>query len=387
MPALSCHIELIASKPLQEDVHKGLSAASHTLSVRSFQEPHAQAHLYVVDGGRQTELALVQCQRLRADQNGGYTPILFVAPADDGRARQAGLECGADTTIARPFETAELLAQVQSLLRVKERHDRLADQAAEAHGISKRLQEAHQRMDNELELAQRLQESFLPHTLPQLPQVRFAVKYKPQARVGGDFYDISRLDEKHLGFYVADAMGHGVAASLLTMFVKKGVRGKEIFGQNYRLVPPPEVLHRLNRDLIAQQIADLPFITMIYVLFNCETGVLHFSRAGHPYPLYVPKEGKPSLWQIEGGLLGVFETQYRLQTQQLKAGDKVLLYTDGMDSASFEQHAVGLSSLLAAVEEFRALPIEEMVERLASDLFTQTRLKDDLTVFGMEMVE
>ncbi len=381
------HIELIASQPPQQDLHAGLTAAGYEVGVRSFQEPHAPAQLYVVDGGRQTELALLQCQRLRSDQNGGYTPILFVTPAAVGSTRIAGLESGADTTIARPLDAAELLAQVHSLLRVKERHDRLTDQAAEANGISKRLQEAHHRMDQELELAQRLQESFLPQSLPQLPRVRFAVKFKPHARVGGDFYDIFRLDEKHLGFYVADAMGHGVAASLLTMFVKKGVRGKDIFGQTYRLVPPPEVLHRLNRELIAQEIQDLPFITMIYTLFNWESGVLHFSRAGHPYPLFIPREGKPTLWQMEGSLLGVFETPYYLQTQQLKAGDKLILYTDGTDGASFEQHAVGLTSLLAAAAEFRRLPIEDLVERLASDLFTQTQLKDDLTIFGLEMVE
>ena len=100
-----------------------------------------------------------------------------------------------------------------------------------------------------------------------------------------------------------------------------------------------------------------------------------------------PKEGKPALWQIEGSLLGVFDTKYRLQTRQFKPGDKLLLYTDGMDGASFEQHAVGLASLLAAAERFRDLPIDELVERLASDLFTQTRQVDDLTVFGMEMTD
>src|SRR5207237_29730 len=81
---------------------------------------------------------------------------------------------------------------------------------------NKRLQTAYQQIDLELELARHIQESFLPRTLPELPQVRFAVKYRPCERVGGDFYDVFRLDEKHLGFYVADAMGHGVPASLPT---------------------------------------------------------------------------------------------------------------------------------------------------------------------------
>src|SRR6202030_3840730 len=132
----------------------------------------------------------------------------------------------------------------------------------EVNRINKRLQAAYQQIDMELELARRIQESFLPQTLPDLPEVRFAVHYEPCGRVGGDFYDVFRLDEKHLGFYIADAMGHGVPASLLTIFVKKGVRAKEISGQQYRLVPPGEVLQRLNRDLIQQELSDNPFITM-----------------------------------------------------------------------------------------------------------------------------
>jgi sigma-B regulation protein RsbU (phosphoserine phosphatase) len=384
----SCHIELFAGHPPLDDVRSLLAEAGYDLAVRHFHEPPTQtpALLCVVDGGRQPEAALKQCHRLRIDQNDAYTPILFVSGGADA-ARLASLECGADTSLGRPLEPAEFLAQVQALIRVKERHDQLALKAADAQRISKRLQAATQQMDQELELARRLQESFLPQSLPKLPSVRFAVKYKPAARVGGDFYDVFRLDEKHLGFYIADAMGHGVPASLLTIFVKKGVRAKEINGQSYRLVPPTEVLERLNRDLVEQQIPDLPFITMIYVLFNCADGTLQFSRAGHPYPLYVPASGKPVLWQIEGSLLGVFDTRYRLQTHQMKPGDKLLLYTDGMDAAAFEQHPVGLASLLAAAERFRALPIEELVERLASDLFAQTRQADDLTVFGMEMME
>src|SRR5207247_2647987 len=262
-------------------------------------------------------------------------------------------------------------AQVHACRRIRDMHERLAAKSSEVQRINRRLQQAYQQIDQELELARRLQVSFLPQRLPEVPPARFAVHYLLCGQVGGDFYDVFRLDENHVGFYVADAMGHGVPASLLTIFVKKSVRAKEISGRNYRLISPSEVLLRLNRDLVEQHIPDLPFITMIYVLFDCRDGTLQFSRAGHPYPLYVPNVGKPALWQMEGSLLGVFDTKYRLQSQQLKAGDKLLLYTDGMDGASFEDHPVGLASLLAGAERFRDLPIDEMVERLASDLFTQ----------------
>ncbi len=384
----SIQIEIFAGAPPAQDFDALLRDAGYAVGVRQFDgaSQPTPAQIYIVDGMYQTESALRSCHRLRIGQNDGYTPILFVTADGQSASRRACLECGADTSLARPFEPAELLAQVAALVRIKERHDHLATRAAEAQRVSVRLQEATAQIDQELELARRLQESFLPQALPQLPRVRFAVKYKPCAQVGGDFYDIFRLDEKHLGFYVADAMGHGVPASLLTIFVKKGVRSKEISGQTYRLIPPTEVLERLNRDLIEQEIPDLPFITMVYVLFNYTDGTLELSRAGHPYPLYLPKDGKPTLWQMEGSLLGVFDTRFRVMTHQLKPGDKLLLYTDGMDGASFSKQPVGLASLLAAAEHFQALPIDELIERLASDLFTQTRQNDDLTVFGVEML-
>jgi serine phosphatase RsbU (regulator of sigma subunit) len=89
---------------------------------------------------------------------------------------------------------------------------------------------------------------------------------------------------------------------------------------------------------------------------------------------------------MEGSLLGVFDTKFQLQSQRLERGDKFLLYTDGMDAAAFGRQPVGTASLLAAAEEFRGLPIDQLIERLTTDLFAETRQSDDLTVFGVEVV-
>jgi sigma-B regulation protein RsbU (phosphoserine phosphatase) len=341
--------------------------------------------LVLIDGASQTADALELCRRVRRKTIDSYVPVLFLAAPSDGAARRAGLEAGADASLTWPDDAQILISQAHALLRVKERHDALAAKAAEAQRLNHRLQAAYQQIDQELELAQRLQECFLPPSLPQLPKARFAVQYKPCGRVGGDFYDVFRLDEQHLGLYVADAMGHGVPASLLTIFVKTGVRAKEINGQSYRLVPPDEVLDKLNHDMIGQALAESPFVTMVYGLFNHHTGKLQLSRAGHPYPIHVPREGPPALLQMEGSLLGVFDTRYHLQEHQLNPGDKLLVYTDGMDAAAFAEKPVGVASLLAAADAHRRLPVDELVRRLSSELFHQTRQTDDLTVLGLEI--
>jgi serine phosphatase RsbU (regulator of sigma subunit) len=84
-------------------------------------------------------------------------------------------------------------------------------------------------------------------------------------------------------------------------------------------------------------------------------------------------------------LLGVFETEYRLKMYSLHPGDKVLLYTDGMDTAGFENLATGTPSLVAAAQKYSQLPIDELVDRLSDELFSQTKQSDDLTLFGLEV--
>jgi sigma-B regulation protein RsbU (phosphoserine phosphatase) len=371
-----------------DDVRRLLEAADcrtawHALGGEDPADPTAY-HLVLIDGSGGGD-ALALCRRLRSRFADRFVPILYVTADHGPAARLAGLEAGADTYLLRPFAPGELLAQVRAFLRLKELHDRLGEKTAEVHRINRRLQQAYQQIDGELELARRLQLSLLPPTLPEVPGARFAVHYFLCGRVGGDFYDAFRLDESHVGLYVADAMGHGVPASLLTIFVKKGVRAKEVFGREYRLVPPDEVLQRLNRDLVEQALEDHPFITMAYALFDHQARTLSFARAGHPYPLHVPRDGEPRLWQVEGSLLGVFDTAFPAQTHRLSPGDKVLLYTDGIEGSSFEGHAAGSASLLACAARHRALPIQDFVARLARDLCGPGSQPDDLTLLGLEV--
>jgi phosphoserine phosphatase RsbU/P len=268
---------------------------------------------------------------------------------------------------------------------IQDLRNRLAEKTAEVSRVNRSLQNAHRQIDQEIDFARRIQLRFLPETLPEAPRVHFAVHYAPKGQVGGDFYDAFRLDEHHVGFYVADAMGHGMSAGLLTTFVQKAIRPKEIFGRAYRLVPPTEVLQSLNRDLVHQALSENPFITIAYCLLNHVEGTLSFARAGHPYPLHLPRHGDPAFLQVEGSLLGVFDTSYPTVTHRLRPGDKLLLHSDGIDTATSQNYSPGADSLLACALRLRDLPIQEFVDRLAHDLFSQTGRSDDLTLLGMEM--
>jgi serine phosphatase RsbU (regulator of sigma subunit) len=359
----------------------GCELSGHLFGGSDLEEP-GRHHLIVLEGRNSATPSLALCRRLRERLDNLFVPILYLC---DERSRLAGLEAGADACLARPFAPGEVLAQVKALLRIKETHDRLAGKTSEMHRINKRLQQLHQQIDHELQLAQRIQASFLPQTLPMVPRTRFAVHYLPRGRVGGDFYDVFRLDEQHVGLYVADAMGHGVPASLLTIFVKRGVRAKEVFAQHYRLVPPEEVLQRLNKDLIEQQLSEHPFITMAYALYNHHDCTLRFARAGHPYPLYIPHIGEPTFWRQDGLLLGVVDAVFPTRSYDLKPGDKVLLYSDGIDTGQFEDYPPGAESLRACALRHRDLPIDSFLARLVRELFGASEQPDDLTLLGLEI--
>lgn len=390
MPSGPPTLLLYLADPAGDELRLLLEGAGHAVEVRSLGAIGSDVpagSLILVDGKGHGADALAFCRQLRSRIVEAFTPLLFVLDDPSPAARLACLEAGVDAFIVRPFVPAELLTQVQSFLRIKQMHRRLSDQTAEMRSINQRLKRAYQQIDLEMEAARRLQMSFLPQSLPRVGDVRFAVDYRPCGRVGGDFYDVFRLDESHVGFYIADAMGHGVPASLLTIFLKRSVQGKAISGNAYRLLPPSEVLGRLNRELIAQQLPEMPFITMLYVLLNTRDGTLTYARAGHPYPLHVPGEGEPSLWTGHaGGLLGVFATNYRDETHRLQPGDKLLIYTDGLDTGASDSGGETKRLLWNCAEQHRGLPIHEYVPRVSAEVLTQVKQADDFTLLGLEVV-
>ena len=143
------------------------------------------------------------------------------------------------------------------------------------------------KMDEELRLAAQLQREFLPMELPSVGGIRFEVLWRPAGYVSGDIYDVFRLDETHVGFFVADAVGHGVPAALMTMFIKRSLPTKRIVcdsDRGYELVSPGEALARLNHDMIERQTGKVRFATACYAVVDTQTLQLNRSRRWRKRP-------------------------------------------------------------------------------------------------------
>jgi sigma-B regulation protein RsbU (phosphoserine phosphatase) len=378
---------LLIGDPAPDDARETLQAAGFPVLVASHAglDPAElrRARLLVVDVNA-NNLAMAQslCRRWRIDLGEQYTPILWLcADAVQGLAT-AGLDSGADACLPRSTAPTALLAQAKALLRVEHMHARALARANDAREINQRLQQAHQQIDGDLEMARRIHRAFLPKDLPAVHQTRFAVCYRPRSRVGGDFYDVMRLDEEHVAVYLADAMGQGLpASSLLSIFVKKALRAKEIVGRSYRLVPPDEVMKNLNGEIGSLDMPEPPFVTMLYMQINCRDGAASFARASHAPPILIPADGSIQTWEADGGLLGVFDAEFPVHHRQLRSGDKVLLVSDGARSLDL---ATGEESVIGVAERHRTLDIHGFVDAVSRDLLELSRSAQDFTALGVE---
>lgn len=239
------------------------------------------------------------------------------------------------------------------------------------------------RMDEEMRLAAGVQREFLPTSLPRVGPVASSVFFRPASYVSGDIYDVARLDEDHIGFWIADVVGHGVPAALLTMFVKRALPTKEIASNSYRLVPPDEALQRLNGELFEHSRANARFATAVYGLVNCRTLELQLARAGHPYPLRLRADGRAEELKCEGPLLAVFpEADFDLLTTQLDPGDSVLLFSDGFEFAFGQPGGENANAYRQHLVDLAGQPPDTALLHLAQSIDAQPgslHQQDDLT--------
>ncbi|MCA9297126.1 MAG: SpoIIE family protein phosphatase, partial [Phycisphaerales bacterium] len=162
-------------------------------------------------------------------------------------------------------------------------------------------------LHEELQLAATVQREFLPREIPSLLGVTFGALWRPTNYVSGDIYDIVRLDEDHIGMFLADAVGHGVPAALMTMVIVRSLVLKDVDEKGYRIVPPGEALARLNEAMIRRQGGTTRFATAAYALINCRERTMTYAGAGHPPPIILSESGDVDTLVTDGGLLGIFE--------------------------------------------------------------------------------
>jgi serine phosphatase RsbU (regulator of sigma subunit)/anti-sigma regulatory factor (Ser/Thr protein kinase) len=231
-------------------------------------------------------------------------------------------------------------------------------------------------------IAQTLQRSLLPRSLPRLPGLSMAAWYLPAAQetaVGGDWYDVIQLGHRQLGLTIGDVAGHGMAAATYMGQLRSAIRAYALDAER-----PADLLAKVSR--FADQ-EHSRMATVIYATLNLDTWVVEFARAGHPYPLLLRSDGSAVFLTDAGGPpLGTGAgADYDQQRVVLGPAETLVLYTDGLIERRGRTLSDGEAALVDAAITAPDEP-ELMCREVIQQLTEGIEIPDDIAVLAVRAV-
>jgi serine phosphatase RsbU (regulator of sigma subunit) len=233
---------------------------------------------------------------------------------------------------------------------------------------------------NELEIARRIQTSILPEEMPQLEGLRVAAKYVPMSEVAGDFYDFLVVDKRRVGLLIADVSGHGVPAALVASMVKVAIAAQAEHADD-----PAKVMAGLNSVLAGKLQGQ--FVTAAYLFLDLGKGTGCYSAAGHPPLLHYRSADHTVLDVVENGLILGFVpfATYEAKTFDFGAGDRFLLYTDGVMEAAQNGEEFGEARVKGVLS--RSGSANDICQSVSREISSWTRgvASDDITIVAVDI--
>lgn len=327
---------------------------------------------------------------LRVRKHAPHLPIILLTGLDDEVLGMQAVQGGAQDYLVKGQFDGRLLARavLYAIERkiIEERLEHLADELGVANA----------NMADDLAMAREVQQAIVPREVPKLPDGgaegfwRMGMLYRPCKSLGGDFYSILPISKTEVGILVCDVVGHGVRSALVTAVLRGLVEEARPAARD-----PGRFLTQINQTLL--KVLVLPnqvlFVTTVYVFLNIQTGVFSQANAGHPPLLRVRASGTAEWLDLHGDCagpaLGLESTfVYRTVASMLDIGDRLVLYTNGINEAcSPDGEEYGRDRLLAAALISRPIPIEDVPNFIFSDLLHFVGggdFEDDVCIVSVE---
>ena len=312
------------------------------------------------------------CRRLKVNSDTRDIPVIFLTGQTGTEDETKGFEVGAVDYIHKPFSEAVVKARVHTHLTLREAHAQIARQLVE--------------INRELEMARQIQLSILPRSTPKIQGLEIVARYLPMTSVAGDFYDFIVVDEKHVGILVADVSGHGLPPALIASMLQVALTAQVGHASD-----PARVLSGLNQALCGK--FELNFVTAAYVYVDMEKKLLTYAGAGHPPLLFWRKSAGNVSEVVENGLvLGmVVEATYASLQTPIAAGDRCVIYTDGVPEAqSPSQEEFGTARFKHFMESNQGMAAVQFADGLLDELCRWSQQPrgegqtDDITVLVID---
>lgn len=243
-------------------------------------------------------------------------------------------------------------------------------------------QASQQRFKTEHRIVELLQTTIIPDRLPNIAGVQMAAAYRPaevDVDVGGDWYDAFETTDGGIVIVVGDVAGHGVEAASLMGRVRNALRAYAFEDSD-----PAQVLLRLHRLLRSQD--DDAMVTAFVARYEPATGLMSWSRAGHPPPLLVTPDGTARfLDDVNGAPLGTMVREYRTASTRLDPGALIVCYTDGLIERRDRILDDGLAWLEERVREYSGDPLTALCDKLVDDPFVPHPSPDDICIVALRV--
>jgi sigma-B regulation protein RsbU (phosphoserine phosphatase) len=238
------------------------------------------------------------------------------------------------------------------------------------------------RLENEIELARRIQKSFLPDQLPQIAGFELSAINLPSEEVSGDYYDVISITDGQFGIVIADVFGKGIPASLVMAAFRASLLAE--IRNNFAITT---ILAKVNQ-LIWESVEPERCVTACYGVLDARARILTYSNAGHLHPLVINRDSVKRL--AEGGMLlgAVARATYQQERVHLSRGDLLLFFTDGLTEAENKYgEALGEDRLIDIARSVADLSCSEIVKRIHGDIwdFAGGKLIDDFTLLVVKV--
>ncbi len=249
------------------------------------------------------------------------------------------------------------------------------------------IQERNSALHRELTMASRVQQAILPKEITSHLPVKIDSVYLAMEAIGGDFFDILKINDEKLSFLISDVTGHGISAALVTTMTKLA------FINYARLCETTqETCEKVNAELYQYIHETRIFVSAFYIVYDKKENLIQYTNCGHQYALhYKMKSGEVETLDSKGFVLGAFDfSEYGFSETKVESGDKILMFTDGVTEArNKEKKFFSKETLTQIYKENGHLEPAKINEVLFLKLmeFTQDVAKtDDITFLTFEIV-